>query len=212
MQVLQVPLRHELAACKPVSSAACSKNLTTGMDVTGPRLCPTSPSTKADNVSACCALSEATQGCPTFVYVDRGAGSQGDCYLLSGFDGLTGSDAQHTIGHDGAFPPPPPGNCLIANPVNFVPTQGYYTRQNAFLSLGNCETAGGQQANWTLTARGELQTAAGQCLRTYLRTYLRSSLRSRLHYCRSSDADRSRSCAQPLHRRRAPSRRLHRHR
>jgi hypothetical protein len=50
------------------------------------------------------------------------------------------------------------------------------------------------------------------CLRTYLRTYLRSSLRSRLHYCRSSDADRSRSCAQPLHRRRAPSRRLHRHR
>jgi hypothetical protein len=147
------------------AAAACSKNLTTGMDVTGPRLCPTSPSTKADNVSVCCALSEATHGCPTFVYVDRGAGSQGDCYLLSGYDGLTGSDAQHTIGHDGAFPPPPPGNCLIANPVNFDPTQGYYTRQNAFLSLGNCKTSGGQQANWTLTARGELQTAAGQCLR-----------------------------------------------
>ena len=50
------------------------------------------------------------------------------------------------------------------------------------------------------------------CLRTYLRTYLRSSLRSRLHYCLNSDADRSRSCAQPLHRRRAPSRRPRRHR
>ena len=147
------------------AAATCSKNLTTNMDVTGPHLCPANPATKADNVSVCCALSGATPGCPTFVYVDRGAGSQGDCYLLSGYDGLTSSDAQHTIGHDGAFPPPPPGNCLIANPVNFDPTQGYYTRANAFLSLGSCKTSGAQQANWTLAEDGSLRNGGGECLR-----------------------------------------------
>ena len=92
-------------AVDPAAAAACTKNLTNGYDVTSPALCPAFPSgTSTPDVGSCCALSNSTANCPSFVYVN----SSKMCYLLNGFGGWGPSDTDHTIGHDGPLPPTPP--------------------------------------------------------------------------------------------------------
>lgn len=99
-------------AAAPCAAPGCSKNLTAGYDVQSPRMCATDPVSKAANVSACCALSQATPACPSFVYV-QSSPAEGDCYLLAGFGGWARSDGSHTIGHDGPLPPPPPPDTVM---------------------------------------------------------------------------------------------------
>ena len=79
-------------------------NLSVGVDVDGPELCPSQPGT-TDSVGDCCAASAAQKGaCPAFVYIT----SSKECYLLVRYAGTHASDADHTTGTTGPLPPPPP--------------------------------------------------------------------------------------------------------
>ena len=109
----------------PPPPGSCAGNLSVGVDVDGPQLCPSQPGTVA-SVDDCCAASVAQKGaCPAFVYIT----SSKECYLLERYSGTHPSDPDHTTGVTGPLPPPPP------------PPPPFYEVETTRLNNGDAATA-----------------------------------------------------------------------